>query len=78
MQQLSRLAINDEGFIFDPATGESYVANETGLLMLRAIQAGKSDDAAAAELTQAYDVSTEDALHDLADFRSRLQALAVK
>ena len=41
MSRLSRLALNEEGFVFDPATGDSFLANHCGLLIIRALGEGR-------------------------------------
>lgn len=78
MSQISRLAMNEEGFVFDPATGEGFVANEVAVTILRAFQQGKNATAVAELLCETYDVETDRAAADVADFSARLQALGVK
>lgn len=78
MSQISRLAINEEGFVFDPATGEGFVANEVAVVILRAFQQGRSATAATELLCETYDVAPDRAAADVADFCGRLQALGVK
>lgn len=73
MKKLSQLAINDEGFIFDPLTGDSYQVSETGLFIIQRIREEKSDEDIAADLTAEFDVSAEDAQRDVVDFRGRLK-----
>ena len=38
MSRLNRLAINDEGFIFDPETGNSFTVNGTGLFIIKLLK----------------------------------------
>jgi hypothetical protein len=70
---LSRLALSDEGFVFDPQTGDSYQISETAALVLRSLKEGRGDDEAAQRLVGAFEVSLEDAQRDVADFRARLK-----
>ena len=35
---LSRLALSESGFVFDPVTGNSFTVNTTGLSILRMLQ----------------------------------------
>ena len=70
---LARLALSDEGFLFDPQTGDSFQLSETGIIVLRELKEGHSDDAIAQCLAETYDVTVEEARRDCADFRSRLQ-----
>ncbi|HFC98780.1 MAG TPA: HPr-rel-A system PqqD family peptide chaperone [Thermosulfurimonas dismutans] len=66
--KLRRLAINEEGFIFDPETGNSYTVNETGLFILEKLRQGLSPEEIARLLSQEYDISPEEARRDLEDF----------
>ena len=40
MQSCSRLALSDEGFVFDPSSGDSYLVNHSGLFILKAFGQG--------------------------------------
>ena len=73
MSKLSRLALNDEGFAFDPGTGDSFIVNRTGLLILRALKGEKGLKETAQMLEEEFDVSHEDAFRDVADFQGRLR-----
>jgi hypothetical protein len=77
MQKLSQLAINSEGFVFNPATGDSFQVSQTGLAILNSLRDGKSDDEILRKLTDAYEVSLEDARRDLADFRGSMKSLSL-
>lgn len=35
MSTLSALAISDHGFIFKPSTGESFITNEQGMIIIQ-------------------------------------------
>ena len=73
MNKLNRLAINDEGFIFDPETGSSFTVNQTGLFILKLLKEGKSQEEIVEALTQEFDVSREEAARDLIDFLEQLR-----
>lgn len=75
MRTLSQLALSDEGFVFDPNTGDSFQVSATGLFLLQALKDGRSDDEAAQLLTEKYEVTLDEARRDCADFRSRLRNL---
>ncbi len=75
MHKLSRLAINEEGFVFNPTTGDSFQVSETGLVILGKLRDGHSDEAIAQALAEKYEVSLEDAQRDVADFRASLKNL---
>ena len=78
MSKLSRLALNDEGFVFDPATGDSFLVNRCGMLILRALGEGRNDKDVVHALTEEYEVAEEDAERDVADFRSQLKSLGIE
>lgn len=73
--RLSRLALNQEGFAFDPLTGNSYVANGTGALVLEALRTGQSPSEIALSLTQGYEVSLEQAAQDVGEMIEQLKYL---
>ena len=75
MQKLAHLAINDEGFVFDPTSGDSFQVSQTGLLILGGLKAGKADEEIARALEEKYEVSLVDAQRDVADFRASLRNL---
>ena len=73
--RLSHLVCNDEGFIFDTTTGESYVANPAAIQILRGLQEGHEERDIVAELTQRFLVELDDARRDVAEFIGRLKLL---
>lgn len=73
MSKLQRLAVNDEGFIFDPETGNSYTVNKTGLFIIKLLKEGKSEEEIVKALSEKFDVSEEDARRDLVDFIEQLR-----
>lgn len=73
MKRLTQLALSDEGFVFDPHTGDSYQVSETGMAVLAAFKEGRSDEEAAALLAEKFEVTLEEARRDCADFRGHLK-----
>ena len=74
MKRLSQLAINEEGFVFDPLTGESFTVNQTGLLILKDLKEGKSQEEIINDITENFEVSQEEAERDLIDFIEKLRS----
>jgi len=74
MRRIAKLAINDEGFIFDPETGNSYTTNPTGLLILRMLKEGKGEEEIVKALTEEFGAEEEEARRDLYDFLEQLRA----
>ena len=77
MPGLSRLSVSPEGLAFDPSTGDTFTVNSTGLLILRTLQDGGSQEDVVRVLTEKYQVSPADAQRDVADFQGRLRSLGL-
>ncbi|SMP04266.1 PqqD family protein, HPr-rel-A system [Desulfurobacterium pacificum] len=77
MNKLNRLAINDEGFIFDPETGNSYTVNEVGLFILKQLKEGKGESEILDALVENYEVEREEAEKDLIDFLEQLRLMGI-
>ncbi len=73
MNRLARLAINEEGFIFDPVTGNSFTTNQVGLWILQRLKEGKQVSDVLAEMIEQFDVDAETAERDLTDFVEQLR-----
>ena len=73
MSKLAHLAINDEGFAFDPTSGDSFHVSQTGLAILSGMRAGQADEEIARSLAESFEVSLQDAQRDVADFRANLK-----
>jgi hypothetical protein len=74
MSRLAKLAVNAEGFVFDPDFGDVFTVNSTGLLVLDGMKANKSSREIAGELSDQYGVSLASAEKDIFDFKSQLRA----
>jgi PqqD family protein of HPr-rel-A system len=73
MNHLSQLSLNNEGFVFDPTSGESYTTNTTGLLILNGLRQNKSPETIAQALQEEFDVNPDKAERDVADFQIQLR-----
>ena len=71
--RLAQLVANDEGFVFDPCRGDSYLVNQSALTILRALQDGKDDTEILGLLSVRHAATCDEAGRDLHDFRSRLR-----
>jgi len=78
MRKLSQLAISAEGFVFNPATGDSFQVSQTGLTVLDGLRDGLSDDELAHKLADEYEVSIEDVRRDLMDFHGSLKSFGLE
>ena len=75
MQRLRSLALNPDGFAFDPTTGESFTMNATGLAILAGLREGASPIELVGRLTEEFEISEQDATRDVDDFLDHLRAL---
>ncbi len=74
MNRLHKLAVNEEGFVFDPSTGESFTVNQTGLRVMKLLKENQSSQIITKELMEEYEVSSEEAEKDVADFIDHLRS----
>lgn len=74
MQRLRSLALNPDGFAFDPTTGESFTLNGPGLAILEGLREGMSHGELVARLAERFEVGSDDASRDLDDFMDNLRS----
>ena len=72
LAKMNSLVISKTGFVFDPESGQSFSANETGLEILKAFCEGKGIDEVKLLLEMTYEVSPEVACDGLSNFISQL------
>ena len=70
---LKRLAISDSGFIFDPASGDSFTANPPALAIIRLARDETDPQKIAELLAQEFDVSVTQAEREVVEFASVLR-----
>lgn len=70
---LRRLAISESGFVFDPASGNSFTVNETGLAILRGLQHHHDLMTLTETLLRDYDIKPRDLERDLLEFAGTLR-----
>lgn len=74
MNTLKHLAINDEGFIFNPTTGESWTTNKTGLFILKLLKEGLAEEEILNKLVEEFETDKDTAYRDLTDFLEKLRS----
>lgn len=74
MHRVRSLALNPDGFAFDPTTGESFTLNATGLAVLEGLREGLTHEQLTARLVERFEVSAPDASRDLDDFLDHLRS----
>ncbi len=53
------IAISETGFLFDPRTGQSFLANETAIEALKALRSGCDLPTTVAQLAEKYEAAPE-------------------
>jgi hypothetical protein len=71
---LSRLALSDSGFVFDPVTGNSFTVNTSGLSILRLLQKTEDWTDIIATLQTDFEVSYAVAERDVLEFATALRS----
>ncbi|MEI8201626.1 MAG: PqqD family protein [Bacteroidota bacterium] len=67
------IAISDNGFVFNPNTGESFSVNQLGVDIINLLKNDESLDKITEEIINKYTVDEATAEKDLSDFISLLQ-----
>lgn len=67
------IAISDSGFVFNPATGESFTVNPIGAKIIQLIREKKSSEETVKFITEQYNIDDKSAENDLNDFISMLK-----
>ncbi len=69
------IALSESGFIFDPATGDSFSVNGTGLKILEYLKSGFNASEIVTALGENYDADIKLIREDLDDFIDHLKQL---
>ncbi len=77
MSRIQHLAVNDEGFVFDPTTGESFTVNSTGLFILNKLKEGLTETEIEKQLTETFDEVPEELQRDMSDFLQQLKSMGI-
>jgi PqqD family protein of HPr-rel-A system len=75
MQKLNQLAVNTEGFVFDPSSGESFTVNPVALAVLNGLRDGLKPGAIAKKLHAEFEGCPADVETDIRDFMGQLKNL---
>jgi hypothetical protein len=68
------IALSENGFVFNPSTGDSFTMNKTGREVLMLIKEGKNLDQIADLMGEKYDVDRVTLVRYLEDFVNELGA----
>jgi hypothetical protein len=68
------IAMSENGFIFNPATGDSFSANRMASFILAALRSGKSEAEIKTDIIENYEVNPEQVNRDWDDYVIQLRA----
>lgn len=71
---LTRLALSDSGFVFDPVTGNSFTVNTSGLAILRLLQKYEDWSEIISMLQTEFEVIYSVAERDVIEFATALRS----
>lgn len=72
MKLRKNIATSEEGFVFNPATGDSFTTNSIGTDIIALLKEGKSMLEIIDTICEKYDVERNQFEKDLDDFKSQL------
>jgi hypothetical protein len=73
MKVKNNIAVSDNGFVFNPGSGESFTVNPVGLDMLNCMRKGMISNEIAAAISGQYEVDATQAERDLIEFSEMLR-----
>lgn len=73
LADLQRLAISENGFVFDPVSGHNFTVNETGLVILRKLQKDNQLAPLLDHLMEEYDATRRELERDVLEFAGLLR-----
>ncbi len=76
-QNLNDLALSDNGFLFDPVSGNTYTLNPVGTFMLKKLIEGLEKSTIVEKLLEEFDASEQVASNDFDQFLQYLAEIDV-
>ena len=74
MKIRKNIAISENGFIFNPLTGNSFSINETGVAILQQLKDGVKSEDIVIFMMNEYEIDKHSAEKDLTDYLSMLKS----
>ena len=72
MKIKKNIALSESGFVFDPATGDSFTTNPIGLEIIKLLKEGKSPQEISSSIVKKYLIDEETFEKDNYDFLNML------
>ena len=77
MKLKKNIATSEEGFIFNPATGDSFSTKPIGADIVTMLKEDKTLDVIVSSICEKYDVETAQFHKDLDDFEAQLSSFGI-
>ena len=77
MRLKKNIATSEEGFIFNPGTGDSFSTNEIGVEIINMLKEEKSTTEILNAICEKYDVDEKKVEKDLDDYLSQLKDFTI-
>ena len=73
MKIKNNIAVSENGFVFNPASGESFTTNQVGLEILNLLRKGTEKAAIIATISEKFEADADLIEHDLNDFSEMIK-----
>ena len=67
LNKIKNLALSETGFLFDPATGNTFTLNESAIFILKSLKNGLQHREIADSLAAEFEVTASQAVEDVSD-----------
>ena len=74
---LKNLALSENGFVFDPSSGNTFILNETALNIVKLLIQEKTKEEILTHLIKEYDTNSEELERDYSDLTIQLRELGL-
>ncbi len=73
IEKLKNLAISDNGFIFNPITGDTFTLNKTAVFILNELKLQQNENTIISKIIEKFEVDSQDATNDFNFFITQLK-----
>lgn len=77
MTDLSHINLSKTGLVFDSRSGDSYQINDSAIFIIKLLQLKKSTTEASNLLAENYNLTNEQALSDILEFKNHLSIIGL-
>lgn len=74
---LKNVALSETGFLFDPGTGNTFILNETALVIVQSLQKNRDKEEIVSAISEEFDAPVEQIERDYSDLLSQLTEMGL-